>query len=300
MNYKQAIEYVAARRRDDEANALAFYKRLMTENARFHDVETSLRKAEMDLARGKVALSAVEPLRLKREALIDELGVRDKIYPPYRCSLCRDTGLGADGKPCKCAASLTVAGRTDNIELPLHDFSQVDLSLFGENAPSVSRTVFALQTLAERGENANRKNINLLGKTGTGKTFLASCFASECLRRGRTVVFVTAFSFVRRALDYHTAFAGDKADGFTPLIDADVLVIDDLGTESTYKNVTLEYLYHVVNERQIHGKTTVITSNLSGNEIAAKYGERISSRLFDAKLCYAMFFDFPDIRIIKA
>lgn len=299
MNYRQAIEYVASRRRNDEAEALAFYKRLMTENADFHEIETKLRRAELELARGKKTEKEVTELREKREKLIDELGVRDRLYPPYRCRNCRDTGLTPDGKPCKCAADLTVTERTDNIELPLHDFSELDLALFGDHAPLIEKVAGDLKVIADRGDDAVRKNINLIGKAGTGKTFLASCFANECLKKGRTVVAITAFSLIRRALDYHTSFGDNKRDDFTPVLEADVLVIDDLGTESTYKNVTLEYLYHVINERGLRGKTTVVTSNLTLNAIAIKYGERIASRLFDHKICYVKEFDFGDIRKIK-
>ena len=67
MNYRQAIEYVASRRRNDEAEALAFYKRLMTENADFHEIETKLRRAELELARGKKTEKEVTELREKRE-----------------------------------------------------------------------------------------------------------------------------------------------------------------------------------------------------------------------------------------
>ena len=55
----------------------------------------------------------------------------------------------------------------------------------------------------------------------------------------------------------------------------------------------------MINERVLRGKTTVVTSNLTLNAIAIKYGERIASRLFDHKLCYAKEFDFGDIRKIK-
>ena len=299
MNYRQAIEFVVLRRRDDEAKALAFYKRLMNENADFHAIETELRRAELELARGKKSEKEVQQLREKREKLIDELGVRDRLYPPYRCPICHDTGLDHDGKPCSCASALTVSERNDNIELPLRDFSEFNPALFGENAPVVERVASDLKTIADKGNSAVRKNIDLIGKAGTGKTFLASCFANECLKNGRTVVFITAFSLVRRALDYHTSFGDNRRDGFTPLLEADALIIDDLGTESNYKNVTLEYFYHVINERQLRGKTTFITSNLSIDGIANKYGERIASRLFDRKICYATEFNFGDIRKIK-
>ena len=82
----------------------------------------------------------------------------------------------------------------------------------------------------------------------------------------------------------------------SPYLDCDLLAIDDLGTEAIYKNVTLEYLYMVINERQIAGKHTLITSNLSVNRLAERYGERIASRILDKKTCYAAEFSGKDIR----
>lgn len=58
-----------------------------------------------------------------------------------------------------------------------------------------------------------------------------------------------------------------------------MLVIDDLGTEPMLKNVTVEYLLLVLEERQTRGRATVITTNLTGENILNRYGERIYSRL---------------------
>ncbi len=58
-----------------------------------------------------------------------------------------------------------------------------------------------------------------------------------------------------------------------------MLVIDDLGTEQTYKNVTQEYLFAVLNERLTNGKKTFISTNLSLENLKDKYDNRIFSRL---------------------
>ena len=131
--------------------------------------------------------------------------------------------------------------------------------------------------------------LGIMGSSGSGKTVLASAVAAAFMERGASAVTVTAFGFVRRALDYHTQFSiPDYTDGFTPMLDCDLLVIDDLGTENTLKNVTKEYLYTVINERWIRGKHTLITTNLDAKSIMTRYGESIASRLFDknkSQLC---------------
>ncbi len=114
---------------------------------------------------------------------------------------------------------------------------------------------------------------------------LAAATATALMQKGMSAVTVTAFDLVRRALDYHTQFSIENyIDRFTPMLDCDVLVIDDLGKENMLKNVTLEYLYAVVNERWLNKKNTIITSNLAPDAILARYGEAITSRLLDKNL----------------
>ncbi|MFR5061841.1 MAG: ATP-binding protein [Christensenellales bacterium] len=299
MDYKKALNYIVNRRRDELAEADAFFKRLLASSPEFKDAELKLRAAELDFAKGLTSGDKVEAIRASRDAVIEKLNVKDKLTPPPRCHLCRDTGR-YNGSLCRCVKKLAIEEKTDNVEFPLRSFSDLDPGLFEDGAKDlVMRTAAELKAIAVKGENAKRKNINLIGGTGTGKTFLASCFAGEVSALGRTVVFITAFTFVDRALKYHTTFDGGRAESLAPVLDCDALIIDDLGTESMFKNVTAEYLYHVINERQLKGRTTVITSNLTINEIAGRYGERIASRLFDKKLCYTREFTFADIRRLE-
>ena len=138
-----------------------------------------------------------------------------------------------------------------------------------------------------------------MGKPGTGKTFLASCMANTIMQRGYSVVFLTAFETVERMLKYHTTFDATKTTYLAPLLDCDLLIIDDLGSEGIYRNVTVEYFFHVINERRLANKTTLITSNLTVNEIGIRYGERTASRLFDKSACYTREFTFADARKIN-
>ncbi|MDE6399177.1 MAG: ATP-binding protein, partial [Clostridiales bacterium] len=143
----------------------------------------------------------------------------------------------------------------------------------------------------------NKKRCIVIGGgTGNGKTYLAGCFAKQLLERGASVMALTAFAANDRFLKYHTCFDANKSDWLDPLLDSTLLVIDDLGTESILKNVTLEYLYQVINERNTAGKLTMVTTNLGKDGILARYGERIYSRLFDKSLSYVAYFTGKDIR----
>lgn len=299
MDYKSAVNFIVNRRRDDLAAASAFFKRALARDPEFRVAELALRHAELEFARGNVAEAEVTELRRVRDEIVKKRGYGDKLNPPPHCPICGDTGKTRDGF-CRCVKKLAIESRSDSVEFPLRSFDEIDYSLFLPGAKSfVEKTAANLKAIADKGADAKRKNVNLIGGSGTGKTFLASCFAGESEAVGRTVVFITAFTFLNLALSYHTSFDRGRADTLAPLLDCDVLIIDDLGTESMLKNVTAEYLYLVVNQRQLRGLTTVITSNLSIDGIAVRYGERIASRLFDRRLCYTAEFDFADIRKIK-
>ena len=50
MDYKKAINFIVSRRRDDLAEADAFFKRLLSRSPEFKEAELALRAAELDFA----------------------------------------------------------------------------------------------------------------------------------------------------------------------------------------------------------------------------------------------------------
>jgi DNA replication protein DnaC len=120
----------------------------------------------------------------------------------------------------------------------------------------------------------------LSGKTGVGKTFASKCVASALATKGLSVCFVSAFQMNELFLKYHTTFDASKSSVLSPLTDCDALFVDDLGTEPMLSNVTINYLYLILSERERFGRATVITTNLTPENILNQYGERICSRLF--------------------
>ena len=90
---------------------------------------------------------------------------------------------------------------------------------------------------------------------------------------------LTAYEFNSTCLNTHLAPIEDKERVLHDTLSADFLVIDDLGTEPMLKNVTLEYLQLVLDERTRDGRTTVITTNLSAEELTGRDGLQLGSRL---------------------
>lgn len=117
--------------------------------------------------------------------------------------------------------------------------------------------------------------------------------AHRVLERGYSVLCVSAYRVIE--LSRKTHFQNDLTQ-MQALFDADLLMIDDLGTEPMMENITIPYLYNLINERQQNGLNTVLTTNLSKDEIKIRYTERIASRLLDTRQCGVMAFVGGDVR----
>lgn len=138
--------------------------------------------------------------------------------------------------------------------------------------------------------------ILLSGGTGTGKTVLATAAAREMIRHGHSAVVMSANAFNSLMLKCHTSPYSER-DGITSdVMSAEMLVIDDLGTEPVYNNVTFEYLLLVLSERFSHRLPTVITTNLDADDFSKRYNERICSRLFDRRVSKVIEFSGDDLR----
>ena len=143
------------------------------------------------------------------------------------------------------------------------------------------------------------KTILITGATGVGKTFLSQCIAKQIIDKGYLVSFVTAFGMNNILLKYHTTFNSEKNSYLDMLFDPDVLIIDDLGSEPILRNITIEYLYLILSERVRKNKSTIITTNLDLNDILARYGERVFSRIVNKQSSLITKIQGDDLRLIK-
>ena len=294
MNYDRALNFIKTRREQDLIEAHREYMSRLGVDETLSEFDERYRRAVLEDVKSG---TDEKGKKAKRELIaeIKRLGLYEKFYPDPHCDKCGDTGF-VGGKICDCVKALSF--NSDMVAFPLHDFSQIDYSLFGERDGAVfKKTASDMKIVfADKFPNTKKKIFSFLGSSGTGKTFLASCCVDAVLKKGLSAVFVTAFRFVSDMTKYHTTFSDERDSFIRPYLDCDLLAIDDLGTEAVYKNVTVEYLYLVINERQIAGKHTLITSNLSINRLAERYGERIASRILDKKTCYAAEFSGKDVR----
>ena len=126
------------------------------------------------------------------------------------------------------------------------------------------------------------KNILLSGGTGLGKTFLSGCIARQVSEGGHSVVYDTAINlfaaFETRKFTRDAAEERQARDDTRRYLSCDLLILDDLGSELTTPLVQ-STLYEVVNSRLQADKRTIISTNLSMDQIRERYTPQIASRI---------------------
>ena len=224
----------------------------------------------------------------------------------YTCEKCCDTGF-SDGKRCECLDSLVgkLSAEALNAHSPLQlcSFESFDLNYYRNvTTPdcsdcylSMSRTLSYCRSYAENFSRAS-KSIFMIGRTGLGKTHLSLAIANTVIRKGFNVLYDSAANYLRKIEREHFGRDNDENDTLELLLDADLIILDDLGTEYG-KNFDVATIYNIINTRLNKGLPTIVNTNLDVKAIESKYDARIVSRLFSMT---SLQFSGNDIRIIKA
>ncbi len=241
-----------------------------------------------------------EKARRKREQALKKYGFcEDDFMPKYSCPDCRDSGY-KEGSPCSCLRQAI-----NNIITENYGINVSQLPGF-EYADSVSKAACeqlgglydSMKKYCESFPDTRYTTHVFSGTTGTGKTHLACCVAKRVMERGFTIIFLTAFKLNEIFLRYHLGHKNIGAEYLENIYGCDLLVIDDLGTENIFNNVTVEYLLSLISERMFSGAHTLITTNLDGEQLMSRYSERLYSRLADKKKSCIFQFSGKDLRRI--
>lgn len=88
---------------------------------------------------------------------------------------------------------------------------------------------------------------------------------------------------------------GDYIELLHHLIDDDIIILDDVGSAG-HTDWREEVLFEILDYRMKNGLQTVITSNLTENQMEREYHKRISSRMFARNNCIIDLESAPDIR----
>ena len=227
----------------------------------------------------------------------------DALEMRYRCPECKDTGYvgEAPARFCDCfEARLRLRQYEDGSMAGVDEqnFDRFDASLIPEADGQRARTKQAkalCEQYADRFPNTAYRNIVMTGAGGLGKTFLLNCIFERVTARGFSAVRITAFRMFEAMRQQHMT-NDEKYEGFSQLIEAPLLLIDDLGTEPMMRNITVEYLFTLLNERAAAKRHTVVATNLTPAQIKERYGERVASRLLDRSCTAPVQFTGKDLR----
>jgi len=238
----------------------------------------------------------------KKVQLLTGAGLpKDYLDPTYRCPDCQDTGY-IDGQKCHCfkQAMISLLYEQSNIQEMLLNDNFQSLSCEYYEGEDLSRFKNAVMTCRNfiKNFNSDYHNLFFYGTVGTGKTFLSNCVAKELIEHGHSVIYFSAaglFDLLSRySFDYKNK--EDEREHYADLYQCDLLIIDDLGTELTNQFVASR-LFSLLNERHMGKKATVISTNLSLEELRNRYSDRIFSRITSHyELCKLT---GPDIRMYK-
>ena len=223
----------------------------------------------------------IADLKEERQVLMEAYGYpADYLEMKYECPDCRDTGY-QDGKKCHCfrQREIDLLYAQSNIReiLNRENFKHFSYDYFddtkvdersGKTARQYMTQVVAACRQYVDNFGSKKENILFTGKTGLGKTFLSNCIARELIERCYSVVYLPAVEmfeiFSKERFSYDST--DEDKDRSQYLMECDLLIIDDLGTELV-NTFTTSQLFYVINERLKRKKGTIISNNLPVNEM---------------------------------
>lgn len=239
----------------------------------------------------------------KYETLVSKGYSPDYLNIHYNCKKCKDTGfIGIERCTCykKNLVNLYYKDSELGEAVKINNFNYFNINLYPNHklgdekyTPRKNIEDILQYITGDYIKNFSSINTNLLfyGSSGTGKTFLSWCIAKELLDNGFLVVYKTADELLRSLKDIK--FNNDT-DLENLLVNCDLLIIDDLGSEQITDFSSSE-LFTLINKKILKNKKMLISTNLTLPLISKRYSERISSRLIGEFKLFKFYSE--DIRI---
>ncbi len=278
--------------RHSRAQSLAYSKMAKAQtNANFVALEKKIKTLTFELGKA-MAFDNSNISKLEQELttcknqqtnLLKSMGLTPSdLVPQYSCKKCNDMGK-IGGKFCDCYKRelYSIMLEKSGAKTHLSSFAQFDENLITnpEHKQQQLKAKKFFESWVQAYPAVDAHTFLICGKTGVGKTFLTECIADSMMKKGQFVSFVSSTELNNMFLQYHIAPNNEKITFWQILTEPDLLVIDDLGTEPLLKNVTINYLVALLNERFSARKATIISTNLSPDQILSHYGDRIFSRI---------------------
>lgn len=255
----------------------------------------------------------ISSITKKKTALLTSNGYpADYLEPIYHCPDCRDTGY-IGGEKCHCFKKKIVdyLYEQSNLKevLENENFSHFSMEYYPDDYVEETtgltprdniRKIYETAVFFSNHFDETKGNLLLYGNTGVGKTFLTHCIAKEALDHSHTVVYLTSlglFDILEKNKFDRDLRSSERSASVSYILDCDLLIIDDLGTELN-NSFTSSQLYQVIDSRLIQQKSTIISTNLSFDDLREQYSERIFSRITSNYSLLKLTGD--DIRLKKA
>lgn len=213
----------------------------------------------------------------------------------YTCEKCQDTGY-FEGRYCSCLEKLISSINTENMnrisQLKLCNFNQFSLEYYknitvkDENNPEKTIECYSemekvLRHCKQYATNfkLNSPSLLLYGNPGLGKTHLSLSIVTEVLNQGYEVIYDSICNLLSKIESEHFQHEKPEISTLDILLETDLLVLDDLGTEF-HTSFTESVIYNIINTRINHHLPTIINTNLTHTQLNNLYETRIVSRLF--------------------
>ena len=294
--YQAALQELEMRKRQAEERADLGRERFYAQCPRAREIREEMAQNAAGAAkavlsggdaRAEITRMKDRGLALKAEysRLLEENHLTEAdVTPQYQCLLCRDTGF-VDGRTCSCLKNLQRRLAYDKLSMsvPLENctFESFSLDYYKEDEKTYRQMEKVFRACQSYGEKFRADSPSLLfkGGTGLGKTHLSLAIAGKAIEKGFGVIYGSAQTFAvaleRERFDRDTP---QDEDTNAQLMECDLLILDDLGTEfpSAYVNAAL---YNIVNTRMLTNKPTIISTNLSLKELQDRYSQRFASRV---------------------
>lgn len=243
------------------------------------------------------------------ERALNEIGfTHTDLEPDFHCKKCSDTGyVERDERTviCDCLIKLMSDVSCESLNalspLELCTFESFRLDYYSDRPDAngsvpLNRMTKIYNYCRDYADtfSLSSKGILMRGATGLGKTHLSLAIANELIRKGFSVVYVSAPDILSKLEREHFTYQyDDEADTFGKLCRCDLLIIDDLGTEfiTPFSTATV---YNLFNSRILADKPVILNTNLTPEELVGCYSQRFLSRVMGS--CDILEFIGKDVR----
>ncbi|MCQ2520006.1 MAG: ATP-binding protein [Lachnospiraceae bacterium] len=254
-------------------------------------ISVSMESVKKKLAGDQTAMnelhSLLDELRSMKKSLLVGAGFsEDYLDDIYTCPDCKDTGyIGSEKCHCFIKQITNILYDQSNIRefLKENNFTKLSTEYYsGEDLDLFNSAVEKSKQLINN-FSVEKSNLLFFGTVGTGKSFLSGCVAKELIDKGYSVIYYSSIGLFELLAKetFHTGSKDDLYNLYDYLYNCDLLIIDDLGTETTNSFISSQ-LFALINERKLRKKSTIISTNLSLQEIRDRYSDRIFSRFVNS------------------